>query len=75
MAYLGRLFFDVTSEWTWKRIVRRESGAVTVLATEPATPPLKRCLSADTARESSFLGSSSCISFSFVSLRIMLLKR
>lgn len=55
--------------------MRRESGAVTVLATEPATPPLKRCLSADTARESSFLGSSSCISFSFVSLRIMLLKR
>lgn len=60
-------------------MVRRESGAVTVLATEPATPPLKRCLRAETPRESvSWSLGSGSLSMSaiswpacFVSLRII----
>lgn len=69
----------MTREWTWNKIVRRDSGAVTVLATDPATPPLKRCFRAETAIGSGSEGgsseSSSCIfpfvSFGFVNLRII----
>lgn len=37
--YLLRLFITPT----WKRIVRRASGAVQVLLTAPATPPARSC--------------------------------
>jgi len=39
-------------------MVRRESGAVTVFATDPAIPPLNRCFKAEIARGSGSVGSS-----------------
>eukprot|EP00553_Chaetoceros_curvisetus_P001662 CAMPEP_0204635730 /NCGR_PEP_ID=MMETSP0717-20131115/32113_1 /ASSEMBLY_ACC=CAM_ASM_000666 /TAXON_ID=230516 /ORGANISM="Chaetoceros curvisetus" /LENGTH=93 /DNA_ID=CAMNT_0051654545 /DNA_START=383 /DNA_END=661 /DNA_ORIENTATION=- len=78
MAYFGLFSFVVTREWTWKRIVRRDRGAVTVLAADPATPPQKRCFKAETGRESESLGSTGgsgipgpSPSAAFVSLRII----
>jgi len=46
----GRSPLVVTRECTCARIVRRESGAVTVFAVDPATPPQKSCLSPARAR-------------------------
>ena len=53
--------------------MRRESGAVTVFATDPAIPPLKRCFKAEIARGSgSAMGSSeSSFCFGFVNLLII----
>jgi len=57
-------------------MVRRERGAVTVLATDPETPPQKRCLRAEMGRESDETGSTGgsgwLESGAFVYLRIMI---
>lgn len=36
----ARLCDEGNADWTWQRIVMRESGAVAVLATLPAIPPV-----------------------------------
>ena len=59
MENLGRSDLVVTMEWTWNKIVNRLNGAVTVLATEPASPPQKSCFAASTVLVFTIFGSAS----------------